>query len=344
MIKLTRIPCTLFLVLMALFVVSGCDDSRSTKNDNSASLPKVSILLYKADDTYVASVAEAMRKLFLGRVELEIFDGKADPVLQAEQFDAAMDANANALIINLVDPKTAGVFMARARNVNIPIIFFNREPDLETMKSYPRVAFVGTVPEAAGQMQGDLIAMLFEKHPEYDRNHDGIIEYIMFYGETDNPEAVARTEHSVRRAMERGVHLKPLGTYFCSWDATQAEQAMQSAWPAYGQKLELIISNNDTMALGAIKALNRYGFNLPDAPADKIIPVVGVDATEEAVEAIGKGMMSATVKQDSQAMAEAVAAMTLNALAGGNFLDGTDLQWDYSGMAVRIPYAPYYAD
>ncbi|MPN27281.1 hypothetical protein SDC9_174711 [bioreactor metagenome] len=51
--------------------------------------------------------------------------------------------------------------------------------------------------------------------------------------------------------------------------------------------------------------------------------------------------MSATVLQDGAAMGNAVAAVALNAASGAGFLDGTDLAFDDTGVAVRIPYAPY---
>ena len=43
----------------------------------------------------------------------------------------------------------------------------------------------------------------------------------------------------------------------------------------YGDKIEVIISNDDSMAIGAIQALQTYGYNKGDKT--KTIPVVGVD-------------------------------------------------------------------
>ena len=60
-----------------------------------------------------------------------------------------------------------------------------------------------------------------------------------------------------------------------------------------------------------------------------------------ALAAIKKGVMSATVKQDSQAMAEAISKLAVNALKGKKFLDGTAYTWDALGVSIRIPYTPY---
>ena len=71
-----------------------------------------------------------------------------------------------------------------------------------------------------------------------------------------------------------------------------------------GNKVEVIIANNDGMAQGAIEALQTYGYNLGDKA--KTIPVVGVDGTPAAQELIKKGFMEGTVSQDAKAMAEAI--------------------------------------
>ena len=68
--------------------------------------------------------------------------------------------------------------------------------------------------------------------------------------------------------------------------------------------------------------------------------MVGVDAIPPAIDAINNGTMSATVKQDGQAMGKAIADLLLNIINGKNFLEGTGYSWDESGVAVRIPYSP----
>lgn len=64
-----------------------------------------------------------------------------------------------------------------------------------------------SVPNAidAGKMQGDIIKDLWDAHPEYDLNGDGKVQYVMFQGEPDNPEAIARTQYSVEQATANGL-------------------------------------------------------------------------------------------------------------------------------------------
>ena len=85
---------------------------------------------------------------------------------------------------------------------------------------------------------------------------------------------------------------------------------MESLFLRYGGKIEAIISNNDAMAIGAIKALQKYGYNKGDK--SKYIPVVGIDGIPEAKDLINKGIMTGTVSQDPNETAEALYTVGMN--------------------------------
>lgn len=335
------------LCLTACLALAACDNAPPPTAKQAATPaadkkgPLIGLFLYKSDDTYISMVADALKTGLAGSGNLTVFDAKNDQLTQNDQFERMLEKKPRVLIINMVDPKSTALFVAKARQTGVPLIFFNREPDLDVLKPYDKACFVGTTALEAGIMQGDIIKQLWDKHPEYDRNKDGKLQYIMFQGDPDNPEAVARTEYSVKNARAKGLNMVQLGgTYICDWDEGLARKAMETAFAAYGDAIELIIANNDSMALGAIAALNAHGYNTGNK-GGAFIPVVGVDATEAASVAIKKGMMSATVKQDSQAMADAIASLARNALKGKAFLDGTGYAWDESGRAIRIPYSSY---
>ena len=84
---------------------------------------------------------------------------------------------------------------------------------------------------------------------------------------------------------------------------------------ANGNMIELVIANNDDMALGAIAALQSAGYNLGDGKSVKI-PVFGVDATQAAQDAIKADTMTGTVKQDADGMAQAICT-AVSAIAEG---------------------------
>lgn len=305
-----------------------------------AAQPKIGILIYKYDDTYISTVRNALNKALAGKAQISMQDGKGDQATQNDQLDVMIEKKMDGIIVNMVDAQAAAGVVAKIKAAGIPVVFFNREPDPNVVKAYDRACFVGTNAADAGKMQGEIIEQLWKANPEYDRNKDGKVQYVMFKGEPDNPEAIARTEWSVKGAIARGIKMDQIGqTFVCNWDTALAQQAMESALAANEGRIELVIANNDSMAMGAIAALSNIGYNLEGGK--KFIPVIGVDATDQAVDAINKGIMSATVKQDGEAMGQAVSAIMLNMIGKRAPLANTKYEFDATGIAVRIPYSPY---
>lgn len=335
-ISLARAAAVLAVLTMFL---PGCD---STPPPKAPAKPVAGIFIYDESDVYISLVSRSLRERLTGVMEHHLFAAGNDQFTQDEQISAFIARKGSILIVNMVDTLSASRIVDKAQKADIPVIFFNREPDLNGIRNYSKACFIGTTALDAGKMQGAIIKRLWDAHPEYDRNKDGKLQYIMIQANADNPEAVARTEYSVKRARELGVPLQQVGdTAFCDWKEDLAYESTRPTLAAFGNVVEMVIANNDSMALGAIRALNETGFNLENGPPDKFIPVLGVDAVPQAMEAIRKGVMSATVKQDHGLMAETIASFAANALNGKDFLDGTSWKWDNSGMAVRIPYAPY---
>ena len=77
-----------------------------------------------------------------------------------------------------------------------------------------------------------------------------------------------------------------------NWDRTVAFPTMQAWLAKYGDRIKGIWAANDDMALGALEALRAAGL------AGRI-PIVGVDGIPEALAAIGRGEMTATVSSDA---------------------------------------------
>ena len=116
--------------------------------------------------------------------------------------------------------------------------------------------------------------------------------------------------------------------------------ALASHNAANGNMIELVICNNDSMAEGAISALNAAGYNKGTGAA---IPVFGVDATEAAKALVKDGKMAGTVMQDADGMAAALLLLSQNALkADAGLMDGTEeLSVDEDVNKIRIAYGKY---
>ena len=98
----------------------------------------------------------------------------------------------------------------------------------------------------------------------------------------------------------------------------------------------MIISNNDAMAIGAIEALQKYGYNKENSI--KNIPVFGIDGIPAAQDLIKKGFMTGTVFEDPNDTAEALYKVGMNLISNKPPSEGTEYKFDETGTVIRIPY------
>ena len=126
------------------------------------------------------------------------------------------------------------------------------------------------------------------------------------------------------------------------WSSAAATDYMNTILSQYSESnknmVELVIANNDEMALGAVSALQTAGYNKDGA---KVIPVFGVDATDAAKDAIGKGAMIGTIKQDADGMAKAITTIGQNYMNDKEVFEGVDSENVVGTWRVNIPYGVY---
>ena len=334
------------LVLALVLVLSCTAVFAEAKTDY-----KVTVLVWKFDDTYGSSVRQAMLKWkdIVGEelgvnIELDMQDAGDDMAKQVEQCDQAIGKKPDFVIINLAEPAGGQTLVDKLTEANIPFLFYNIPPSDETYDSVVKQSggfFIGTLPREAGDMQGEILAKLWEADPsKIDLNGDGKVQFVEFKGVANNPEAIARTQYSEETAKELGVPLEMVtDVIVADWDTTKANDAMLSTWQAH-KEIELVFANNDDMAMGVIAALNQDGYNTGNE-GDPSIAVIGVDATDAALEAIKAGKMTATVKQDGDAMGEANIRFMMNYLLNGSYYEGFEDTYKLNddGVSVYIPYA-----
>ena len=330
------------------------------------------VFWYTMSDTYLASVRTALNaKLDEAGITYVDQDGNATQTTQTDQITTAIATGTDLLAVNIVETGADGIaqnVVDQAKAADIPLLFFNRSVSEDVVKSYDKCCFVGTNYEQAGIMQGDMIGdYLLANYDAYDLNGDGVISYVMFKGQEDNQEAIARTKYGQENADAKLVAAgKPALKFYDesnaqkylvdqagTWSRQVAQDYMTTILAQYnldaGNMVELVIANNDSMAEGAISALQSVGYNVEGG--DKTIPVYGVDALASAVEKIDAGIMTGSVKQDGEAMAATIATLVGNIQSGAALMDNTDqytLATNDAGETIPnkilVPYSLYSAE
>ncbi len=274
--------------------------------------PRVAICAYAGKDTFILSMMAELRQQAQGRMELEIVSADGDQNRQNDQVLQMIQNGVDVLAVNPVD-RTSAVYLIRlAKQHNIPIILFNREPLREDLELYEKAYYVGIDPRQQGRLQAELAIDYFNTRPQQDLNGDGIIQYVLLRGEPGHQDAELRSAAAQQALSLGGLPAQKLAEESANWEKALGQERMAMLLNSLGNTIECVLSNNDDMALGAIDALKAAGF----FSGGLSIPVIGVDATAAALEMIAQGALYGTVQNDAHAQAQAVIDLALLLAAG----------------------------
>ena len=226
-------------------------------------------------------------------------------------------------------------------NKDKPLVFFNRQPsdpksgeiDISSMNWNDKTYYVGFDAASGGIVQGKLVTDFLTEQDaaSIDRNGDGTIGYVLCIGDVGHNDSKARTE-GIRKALGTwngstepknvrtgsitisGKEFKVVelegkamtGDDGSAWNANAARKSMENWVEKFGTAIDMIISNNDGMAMGCLQASNF----------PKGVPIFGFDANTDAIEAIGAGKLTGTVSQNVDAQATATLQVIRNLIDG----------------------------
>jgi ABC-type sugar transport system substrate-binding protein len=292
----------------------GCGKKENTSDRTL----RVGIVTYTQDDPFINTMTEQIREdLKLKeskdmKILVSVKNGDNDQRDQDELVEM-IAAGCDVLCVNLVDRTAPSDIIKAARQEKIPVIFFNREPVKEDLMQWDQLYYVGCDAKQSGEMQGEIAADYLKAHPGADKNQDGKIQYVLLEGEAGHQDAISRTDCSVKTLIENGIELEKLSYQFADWNRGQAENRMSQLIDHYGTEIELVISNNDEMALGAVEAYKNAGYSQEQRPV-----IFGIDGLEDALEAVKEGTMQGTVYNDNVDQAGEIARLAVDLFKGND--------------------------
>ena len=222
------------------------------------------------------------------------------------------------------------------------------ELDKDALSFNKNTYYVGYDANQGAELQGQMVLDYIKANiDKIDRNGDGVIGYVLAIGDIGHNDSIARTR-GVRKALGTGIeekkeiNSKPAGTNVdgkskivkdatlevngkkytvrelasqemknaagATWDAATAGNAIGTWKASFGDKIDVVVSNNDGMGMSMFNAW---------AKKNKV-PTFGYDANSDAVAAIAEGY-GGTISQH----ADVQAYLTLRVLR--NALDGVDI-------------------
>ncbi|WP_330600139.1 galactose ABC transporter substrate-binding protein [Blautia segnis] len=262
-------------------------------------------------------------------INVEVMDASQSQLTQNEQVKSLIEKGCDVICVNLVDRTEPTTITDLAENKQVPIIFFNRELVAEDLERWSELYYVGADALQSGVLEGELAANAFKTNAKMDKNGDGICQYVVLEGEAGHQDSIVRTEYSVNTLIENGVEAEKLGYAMANWNRAQAQTKTAALLTQFSGKIELIIANNDDMALRAIDALRDSQIPREDWPG-----VVGIDGTDAGLLAVENGEMLGTVYNDKEGQAREMLNLAF-AIATNGDKDSIPL---IDGKYVRTPY------
>ena len=302
----------ILLAAAACIALTGCQGRTGEEEKSSI---RIGISLYRGDDTFINNIRwelEEKAKEYERRrgikVTLDIQDAKGSQSTQNNQVERFVSLGGDVLCINPVDRMDASLIIDRAMTAGVPVVFFNRQPVEEDMNRWDRLYYIGVDARETAVLQGKIVVDLYQNRPEaVDLDGDGVVSYVLLEGESSHQDSLIRTEWSIQTLKDGGVPIEKITGGIANWERSQASALTEQWLSEYPDTIELVVSNNDDMALGAIDAMDRAGA--------EGINVVGIDGTIPGLEALENkkllGTVSANKENYAGAMMELAAACAL---------------------------------
>lgn len=305
--------------ILALTLCMASQSLCACANQPGAASDKIHIgvTYYNQSDTFLNGLLESFRQELetLKKDDLELTmtvrDAAGSQRTQNDQVKELIDAGCSVLCVNLVDRADPSEIIDLARDNDVPIIFFNREPVAEDLMQWEKLYYVGAYAEQSGIMQGELAAEAIQSDDTIDRNKDGKIQYVVLEGEAGHQDAIIRTENAVDTLKNSGIELEKLSYQIANWNRAQAQNRMEQLVSQYHDEIELVLANNDDMALGAIDAYKKLNYT------ESTLPVFfGIDGTDVGLQAIVDDDMWGSVYNDKEGQAKAMAKLAVAVITG----------------------------
>ena len=305
------------LIIISIYnLFEGC-----SINSNETKEIKIGITLYKQEDPFISFVAEAIEecakeKEIKGnyKITVNIVDAKGNLTTQNNQVDKFISQDYDVICVNIVDRTAASTIINKAKDADIPLIFFNREPVEEDMQLWNKVYYVGADAEESGRLQGEIFVDEYKNNKSFiDKNGDGKIQYVMLEGEPEHQDSLIRTDCCIKTIVNNDIEVEKLADDTANWQNAQAYEKMTQWINEFGNNIEVVFSNNDDMALGAIHALENAYIDIKNRPI-----VIGIDGIPDALYQIKDGNMTGTVYNDYKSQGKAILDIAYSLAMFGN--------------------------
>ena len=263
-----------------------------------------------------------------GMVDLTVFDGRYDALVQQEQFETMATQGFDAAIFVPIDIEAGAEAVRIADEAGIPVVGSNTQVNSDLLISY-----VGSDDVQSGYMEAKIVLDAI--------GCEGNV--VIIEGPIGQSAQIQRLEGN-QKALEECPDVNVIEQQTANWSRAEAQTLMENWLTAHPDGIDGVIGQNDEMALGAIEAIKAAGLEVTD------FSIAGIDGVTDALNAVKAGEMS-SILQDARAQAQGALDVAIAAAMEGYepmsdiWETYTDMGWEGgSAASYDVPWTPVTAD
>jgi putative xylitol transport system substrate-binding protein len=226
-----------------------------------------------------------------GLVEVTVFDGRYDALVQQEQFETMITRGFDAIIFVPIDIDAGAAAVEAASEAGIPVVGSNTRVNSDLLTSY-----VGSDDVRSGYMEAKNVL-----------DKIGCAgEVVIIEGPIGQSAQISRLEGNML-ALAECPDVTVLEQQTANWSRAEAQTLMENWLTAHPGEIDGVIGQNDEMALGAIEAIKAAGLDVSD------FAIAGIDGITDALLAVKRGEME-SILQDARAQAQGALDVAIKAV------------------------------
>ncbi len=282
-----------------LISLAFCGCAAKEKPENAESPPVVSGSEKAAQTQFAFCVSHQQNEFIIGvtrtiqgaaeeaGVRMTVLDGNQNAEKQVGQVENLITQGIDGILIEPVSREALAPAIAACKEAGIPVITFNQR----VANQEAATSFVGV-----DMVQGGMMEM-----EEAAASLSGKGNIVILHGPMGGDAQVGR-DQGYRRVLAKYPGIRVVAEQSGNWVRGDSYAIMEN-WIQSGKQIDAVVSQNDDMALGALKAVEEAGM-------EARIRVFGLDATPDGLRAIQEGRLTCTISQN----ADRQGAIAVNAL------------------------------
>ena len=315
--KISRFICS-SLVLASLALNMGCAKKTEKKET-------VGVLLRNDNEAFLVTFKNGLEKAAKeNNIPIQVYSANNDAAIQIDQLKTMLLNGVKSFVIIAYGTDLTEQMAKIINSQGGAAAFSNVIPSVEALKVGKNFFYASSPEMDAGNFQAQIIDSYFKKNS--GKLNGKNLRVVYFNGEYGHPAQIYRKVGVMEGLAKLGYNVNVVAEFGANWNLDSARQYLSLWLEGKHSDFDVVIAQNDEMALGAVEALVSHGYvDNPSNPTQDVdrdgtalaVPVLGVDATEGGKASMQKNQMYGTVLQDANAQAATALELVWECLENG---------------------------